>query len=84
MHILLDNFDQGGKYTAQIASHHAELRREGQFTDKKSLSVTPLQADCLNIDRSSVSSRNNEGANIVQTKCTFVELPTILQKKIQG
>ena len=25
MHIFLDNFYQGGKYTAQIASHQAEL-----------------------------------------------------------
>ena len=28
MHTLLDNFHQGGKYSAQIASHQAELRRE--------------------------------------------------------
>ena len=33
MHIFLDNFHQGGKYTAQIASCQAELRREGKFTD---------------------------------------------------
>ena len=28
MHTFLDNFCQGGKYSAQIASHQAELRRE--------------------------------------------------------
>ena len=28
MHIFLDNFHQGGKYSSQIASHQAELRRE--------------------------------------------------------
>ena len=28
MHILWDNFHQGGKYTTQIAIHHEELRRE--------------------------------------------------------
>ena len=28
MHIFLDNFHQGGKYSAQIASHQAELIRE--------------------------------------------------------
>ena len=28
MHIFLDNFYHGGKYSAQIASHQAELRRE--------------------------------------------------------
>ena len=27
MHTFLDNFHQGGKYSAQIASHQAELRR---------------------------------------------------------
>ena len=34
MHIFLDNFYQGGKYTAQIASLQAELRREQTFTDQ--------------------------------------------------
>ena len=28
MHIFLDKFHQGGKYSAQIDSHQAELRRE--------------------------------------------------------
>ena len=27
-HTFLDNFHQGGKYSAQIVSHQAELRRE--------------------------------------------------------
>ena len=31
MHIFLDNFHHDGKYSAQIASHHSELRREGKF-----------------------------------------------------
>ena len=31
MHNFLDNFHQGGKYTAQTASHQAELRREETF-----------------------------------------------------
>ena len=35
MHTFLDNFHQGGKYSAQIASHQAELRREEEFTDQK-------------------------------------------------
>ena len=34
MHTFLDNFHQAGKYFAQIASHQAELRREGKFTDQ--------------------------------------------------
>ena len=71
MDILLDNFHQGGKYTAQIANHQAELRREENFTDHKYLSVTSLQNDYLNIDSSSGSMINNERSNIVHTKCTF-------------
>ena len=34
MHTFLDNFEEGGKYSAQIASHQAELRREEKFPDK--------------------------------------------------
>ena len=28
MHTFLDNFHQGGKYSAQIVSHQAEIRRD--------------------------------------------------------
>ena len=45
MHIFLDNLHQGGKYSAQIASHQAELRREEKFTDQKSLNISSLQTD---------------------------------------
>ena len=34
MHTFLDNFHQGGKYSVQIASHQAELRRKENFIDK--------------------------------------------------
>ena len=34
IHIFLDNFHQGGKCSAQIASHQAELRREKNFLIK--------------------------------------------------
>ena len=30
MRTFLDNFRQGGKYSAQIASHQVELSREGK------------------------------------------------------
>ena len=53
MHIFLDNFHQGGKYSTQMASHQAELRREEKFTDQKSLNISYLQTDYLNIDSSS-------------------------------
>ena len=66
MHILLENFHQGGKYTSQIASHQAELRREEKFTDQKYLSISTLQNDYLNLDIS--SGRNKEIENIFQEK----------------
>ena len=70
MHILLDNFHQGGKYSTQIESHQVELRREEMFTGQKYLSISSLQTDYLNLDRSSGSNRNNERSNIVHKKCT--------------
>ena len=50
MHTFLNNFHQGGNYSAQIASHKAELRREGKFTDQKYLSISYLQIDYQNLD----------------------------------
>ena len=35
MHTFLDNFQQSGKYSAQLASHQAELRREEMYPDQK-------------------------------------------------
>ena len=68
MHTFLDNFHQGGKYSAQIASHQSELRREEKFTDQKCLNISSLQTDYLNIDRiSSNHSRHSERAHSVQT-----------------
>ena len=71
MNIFLDNFHQGGKYSAQIAIHQAELRREENFTDQRSLSISSLQTDYLNLDISSGCGKNSEGENIFQTKCAF-------------
>ena len=66
MHILLDNFHQGGKCTAHIAGHKKELKREEIFTDQKHFYLLYLHNDYLNLHRSSY--RNNERANIVQVK----------------
>ena len=66
MHTFLDNFHQGGKYSAQIASHQAELRREEKCTDQKSLNISSLQTDDLNIDSSSGFGRYSERALDVQ------------------
>ena len=59
MHTFLENFHQGGKYSAQIASHHAELRKEEKFTDQKYLSILSLQNDDLNLDSSLVCGGNS-------------------------
>ena len=75
MHIFLDNFHQSGKYSAQLASHQAELRREENYPDKLFLNISSLQTDYLNLDNSvSGSIRHNERAHSVQTKCTFCGL----------
>ena len=68
---FLDNFHQCGKYSAQIASHQAKLRREEKFIDKKSLNISSLQNEYLNLDTSSGFGRNSDRGDTVQTKCTF-------------
>ena len=82
MHTFMDNFHQGGKYSAKIASHQAEFRREVKFTDQKSLNISSLQTEYLNLDSSSGFGRNSESENTVQKKYTFVGLLTIFQKNI--
>ena len=72
MHTFLDNFHQGGKYSAQIESHQAELRREEKFPDQKCFNISSFNTGYLNLDSgSSGSSRHNEIAHYVQAKCTF-------------
>ena len=71
MHTFLDNVHQGGKYSARIASHQRELRKEEKCTDQKPLNISSLQTDYLNIDRRSGSISNSEIAHYVQTKCPF-------------
>ena len=60
MHTFLDNFHQCQKYSDQIASHQAELKREEIFADQKYLSISFLQTDYLNLDSSSGFGRNIE------------------------
>ena len=71
MHTFLDDFQQDKKYSAQIASHQAELRREEKFTDQKSLNISSLQTDYLNLDSSSGFDRDSERAHDIQAECTF-------------
>ena len=71
MHTFLDNFEEGGKYSAQIASHQAELRKEQKFTDQKSFNILSLQTDYLSLDSGSGFYRGSERAHAVQPECTF-------------
>ena len=73
MHIILDIFHQGRKYSAQIANHQAELRREESINDQKYLSVSSTHTEYLNIDSTSGPCKNSESAHLVQTKCTFCQ-----------
>ena len=50
LHTFLDNFEQGGKNSTQIVRHQAELRRGEKLTDQKSLNISSLQTDYLNLD----------------------------------
>ena len=71
MHKFLDKFHQSGKYSSQISSHQAELRKEENFTEQNYLSISSLQNDYLNIYSSSGCGKNSERENIFQTKCNF-------------
>ena len=42
MHTFLDNFHKCGKYSAQLARHQVELRKEEKFPDKKPLKFSSL------------------------------------------
>ena len=82
MHIFLDKFYQGGKYTAQIANHEAELIREGKFTDQKPLSITSLQTYYLDLDSSLCSEKKMREQILFSQNTLFVEVLTILQKNV--
>ena len=75
MRTFLDNFHQSGKYSVQLASHQAELRREEKYPDQKCLNISSLQTEYLNLDSSlSGSSKHTEKANSAKTKCTYCGL----------
>ena len=50
MNTFLDNFQQGGKYYAQISMHQAELGIEEKFIDQISLSTSDLQIAYVNLE----------------------------------
>ena len=71
MYIFMDNFHQSGKYSALIASHHEELGEREILLIKNIFSISSLQTDYLNVDRSSGFDKNIERENLVHTKFTF-------------
>ena len=62
MHTISDNLYQGVKYSDQIEIHKAYLRREENFVYQKSLSISALKIDYLNLEN---SVRNTERANFL-------------------
>ena len=82
MHTFLDNFHQGGKYSAQIASHQAELRREEIFTDQKSLNISSLQTYYLNIEAFQVLVGIFKGHMMLKQSAHFVEVLITLQNNV--
>ena len=57
------------------------VKERRKITDKKSLNISSLHADYLNLVSSSGFGRNNETANTVKTKCIF-EVIITLQKNV--
>ena len=64
MKTFSDNLQKWGNYYAQIEINQAELRREEKFIDHKSLTISDLQIDYLNLDN---SVRNIERVNVSQS-----------------
>ena len=50
MHTFLKKIQQGIRYYSQIASYQEELRREERIINQKSLSISDLQRDYLNLN----------------------------------
>ena len=80
MHMFLDNSHHGVEYSAQMASHQVELRREIKFTDQPFLSISSLQTYYINIYSSSGCGKNSKKEILSGKSALFVEVPTILQK----
>ena len=82
MHIFLDKFYLGGRYTPHIASHQADLIREETFIDQKYLSISSLHTGYLNLDNSSGSGKKNQIKILVKKQLIFVEVLTNPQRNV--
>ena len=80
MHTFIENFHQGGEYSAEIVSHQTELRREEKFTDQKSLNISSLQTDDLNLDSSSFLVGILKEHMLFRQSAHSVEVTIILRK----
>ena len=67
MYTFLDNYHQGVKYSAHMESHQDYLRREEKIVDHKSLSISALQINDLNLES---SVKNTERASLYQSRCS--------------
>ena len=82
IHIFLDNFYQGGKYSSQIDRHQEELIREEKFTDQKYVSISYLQTDYINLVSSSDCGKIVIDQILSRQSALFLEGPTILHKNV--
>ena len=71
----VDNFQQGGNYSAHIEKHQAELKRKEDIIDQKSLSTSDLQINYLNLVN---LVRNNEREHFARSRFSHcgVSCPT--------
>ena len=71
MHTFLENFQQVGRYSAHIKRRQSEFRRKEKCVDQKSLSISALKNDFLNLEN---SVRNTERASFDQPMCSHCGL----------
>ena len=75
MHTFLNNFQQSGKYSVQLGSHQAELRREELYPDQKCLNISSIKAESLIMETvSQVLVNTMKKENSAKTKCTYCGL----------
>ena len=74
MHTFLDNFQQSGKYSAQLSSHQAKLRREEMYPDQKCLNISSMETEYLNLDSSQSSQgKQNEKKTLPRQSAYFLD-----------
>ena len=77
----LNKLYQVGEYSSKIASHQSELSGEEKIFDQKSLSISDLQIDYLNLDN---SVRNNDRRVLINQGAVTVEVHTQLRNYLSN